>query len=95
MRGIAQTKTMDWPWLQATGSAAHPITHGGPLRVGLVCRCSHCGLTAVCGAERDFYTTTDPIGPLYCESCMWGQAAEMVTQADAGLVKPQTSPADN
>ncbi len=81
--------------LPGTGSLQHPITHGGKARLGHHCRCFRCGLTAVCGPERDFYTTEDAAGPLFCESCMWGIAAKILALADAGLVPGRYLPANN
>jgi hypothetical protein len=84
-----------WPWLPGTGTAEHPMTHGGGARVGHHCRCFRCGLTALCGPLRDFYTTDDPAGPLYCEGCMWGLAAESILLTDAGLVPKRSVPSNN
>jgi hypothetical protein len=85
----------DWPWLPGTGSVEHPMTHGGKARLGHHCRCFRCGLTAVCGPEGDFYTTDDLGGPLFCESCMWGIAADVLALADTGLVSGRSQPRNN
>ena len=48
-----------------------PITHGGSDARYKLCRCSVCGLEAVCEPLCDFYTRPDdPTGPLFCEVCI-------------------------
>ena len=47
------------------------ITHGGTDARYKLCRCSVCGLEAICEPMCDFYTRTgDPSGPLFCEVCI-------------------------
>lgn len=91
----AEAQPNEGPWLVGTGSIKHPVTHGGATRVGRYCRCLRCGMTALCSPERDFYTTDDPAGPLYCECCMWAVAAEVIKLADAGLVPGRSLPINN
>lgn len=48
-----------------------PITHGGTDARYKLCRCSVCGLEAICEPMCDFYTRPgDPSGPLFCEVCI-------------------------
>lgn len=48
-----------------------PITHGGPDRRRMLCRCSVCRLEAQCTPHFDFYTPAgNDSGPLRCEGCM-------------------------
>lgn len=51
-----------------------PITHGGTKRGYKQCKCSKCGIVSQCTPNFDFYTTTDPNGPLLCERCFWQYA---------------------
>lgn len=53
------------------------ITHGGTDARYKLCRCSVCGLEAICEPMCDFYTRTgDPSGPLFCEVCILKPNAE-------------------
>jgi len=52
--------------------AEQVITEGGTDRRNRLCRCSNCGIEAVCRPDFDFYSTEeDDKGPLLCESCLY------------------------
>lgn len=49
-----------------------PITHGGTDRGYKLCKCSECGVVAICNPRFDFYTRTQAgdNSPLVCERCI-------------------------
>lgn len=60
------------PWVRCDDFLkTDAITHGGPDRGYKLCRCSDCGVEAVCTPMCDFYTLPgNDTGPLLCETCV-------------------------